>query len=130
MTIVQIMLHRELSPEEGQRILENMSQELTGRAAMFTHAFGLLHLPGQTRRENPFPQWFREVIEKSSFHYNDVNLVYQREFEREHRAIEFMDWFDRVLRIYCAGVGGEDFAKLLHVRVMTEHEWTVDSDSF
>lgn len=130
MPMVQIMMHRELSPEEGQRILENMSQELTGRAAMFTHAFGLLHLPGQTRRDNPFPQWFRDVIAKSNFHYSDVNLTYQREFEKEHLAVTFMEWFDRMLRPYCARVGGEDFAKKLHVRVMDDHEWVVNSDSF
>ena len=128
--LVQVMMHRELSPEEGQRILGNMSQELVGRAAMFTHAFGVLHLEGQTRRENPFPQWFRDAIEKSEFHYSDVNLVYQREFEKEHLAVMFMKWFDRVLRPYCVRVGGAEFAQRVHIRVMDEHEWTSDSESF
>ena len=130
MPIVQIMMHRELSSDEGQRILENMGQALTGTAAMIPHAFGVLHLPGQTLRDNPFPQWFRDAIEQSKFHYNEVNLMYQREFEREHLAVEVMNWFDQMLRPYCKAMGGEEFAQQIHIRVMDDHEWSSGSDSF
>ena len=128
MTIVQIMMHRELSVEDGQQILANMSQAIVGRAP--TATFGVVHLPGQTRRENPFPEWFRTAIEKSKFRYQDINLVYQRKFSEEHLAIKFMEWFDTSFRPFCIQQAGEEFTKNVHIRVMGEHEDLGSSDSF
>jgi hypothetical protein len=128
MPLVQIMMNRVLTPEEGQTLLAAMNKEIQDRAP--TETYQVLHLPGQTRRENPFPEWFQQDIVKSQCSYDEINLVYRRRFESEDAAVKFMRWFENMFRPYCERRGGADFAKNLQIRVMDEHDWIAGSDSF
>jgi len=131
-TMVQVMVHRELSPEEGQRHLEQMATEVKRGAA--TPGFGMLHIPGVTRRENPFPEWMQKALERNDLVYNEINLAYQASFPTIQKANAFRMFFDATFRPYVIAAPHQKTVPFdvdqLHIRVMEEDEMTDGKTSF
>jgi len=119
--LFQVFVHRELSPEDGQRRLEVMIQEidrLKGQRSL--SAIRTL----ENTHESPFPDWLSRILEHYGFTYESINFCYMQKFQAEQEAVATMTWFDQVLRPWIAnqGDGYGKFLQKVHVRVMDDHE--------
>lgn len=122
-----ILVHRQLTPQQGQAALEQMQQEIDRQIG--TAGFGAVRLPGVNQFENPFPDWFRQQAERWLLRYNDINYSYQRQYERRESAQAALDWFANEVRPWMR-MHDPAFEQTVTVRVMDANEETTGLDSF
>jgi hypothetical protein len=134
--MLQIIIHRELGIEEGQNMLDSMGAELRNRETdQLQGGFGKLHIPGVTRRDNEFPQWFRDALQQAvtgtKFVYDKVNLYYYRDFVTEDAAEVFDRFFHTKFReAFAAEPEKLSFLDTLHIRIMDDHPELSDKKTY
>lgn len=128
MPLIQVFMHREWSAEDGLSALETMGQHLQGTVAT---GQGRLHVPGITRRDNPFPVWLQTELGRNGFVYNAINLAYQKEVPDEAAGERFCQWFDSVFRVHYAPYPKYNATiQQVHVRVMMDAEETQHRETY
>ena len=127
---VTILFRRVLTPEEGQAALDRMAAELGDNRVQYASG-NKLHIEGVTRRENAFPEWLQQELEKNDFTYNDFNLMYSRGFETMALATEFQKFFDREFRgFFKTDPERYKIIEQVELRVMDEHDELMDKDTY
>lgn len=129
MVQLQLFVHRQLTPEQGQLYLAEMF-EVGGR---FTTqgGVGTVKIPSVTRHENPFPAWLQAAIRSwGKCSYDSVNMCFIFRYEYEDGAEVAREWIDSYFRPWVKVNYPAFNIDLLHVRVMGEHEDVQGSDSF
>lgn len=129
MPLVQVMVHREIDPQDGQVRLDAMADALKTRQ-MPQGGWGKLAVEGATRHANPFDTWMRKVLTDNSFRYNDINYCYQRKVKTMQDGEALMEWFDEKVRPRARLRLGNAATDALHVRVTDDHEELADKDTY
>lgn len=131
MWLFEVGYQRVVDPQEGQRMLDAISNEVALKSAMSgASTWQAVRIPNVTRYENPFPEWLNNLLEQAGFEYNDINMAWHKRQLTNREAMAMMHWFEEVRRWavqdpawaqYMAGVVG---------RVHEENEWSEGVESF
>lgn len=115
--LAQFFVHRELTPEQGQWMLNQIVMQVDKNPTHY--APGAVKLPGINRFENPFPQWLRDTFTTYGFQLDSINWCYAASFATEGAAEVWRQWFDSSVRPWAARRGLD--TSTVHARVMCEH---------
>jgi hypothetical protein len=115
--LTQFFVHRELTPAQGQWMLNQIVREVDKNPTHWNP--GAVKIPGINRFENPFPQWLQETFVQYGFVYDSINLCYAGPFPTEAEAEKWRTWFDNSVRPWAAQRGLD--TSTVHARVMCEH---------
>jgi len=129
MPLVQVLVHREIDPQEGQTRLDAMADVLKSRP-MPQGGWGKLAVEGATRHANPFDPWLREILKGNKFVYNDLNYCFQRKVKTMQDGEALMEWFDEQVRPRARLRLGNAVTDALHCRVTDDHEELADKDTY
>lgn len=134
MPLLQIFVHRELSPQQGQEYLQRMIDEADQRSGKGAPGGGATHavkVNNVSRWENPFPEVVQTAFEdRLKLQFDSVNLCYFFSFSTEHEAEKWRKWFDADMRPWIAANAPSFDVSKLHVRVMGEHETVSGAESY
>jgi hypothetical protein len=124
--LFQVFIRRELSPQEGQRMLAQMNAEVDKLSAAGQAGAGVLKIPGVTRQDNPFPEWLQTLLLRNvGLEYDTINFCYYKAFPNEQQAVQVMDWFEMHFRHWAMDAFADQNAKKVfekvQVRVMDDH---------
>lgn len=108
----QVFYNREISVEQGQRMLQQMVDKFGAQGPSDLK----IAIPGITIHENPFPQWLQDWFIWAGFYYEDFNHCYVQDNLTKARAQEIEQFIERNLRLPYAG--REDVARV-HTRIMS-----------
>jgi hypothetical protein len=128
MITLQVLMHRELTPAEGQNYLEQMNRKIEFSSSQ--GGFSTVKIPGVTRFENPFPDWLQQALLYYKLVYDSVNLCYHAQVQMEANAQSWLTWFDNSFRPWVVRAHPEFDIASLHARAMTEHDDIGGNDSF
>ena len=115
--LTQFFVHRELTPEQGQWMLNQIVMEVDKNPTHY--APGAVKIPGINRFENPFPKWLQDTFLTYGFAYDSINLCYAARFNDEASAEVWRNWFDNSVRPFAAARSLD--TSTIHARVMCEH---------
>ncbi len=128
MVLLQLFIHRQLTPDQGQMYLNEM---FTVGKHNPQGGVAAVKIPMVTRHENPFPAWLQAAIRSwGKCAYDSVNMCYIFRYEYEDGAEIAREWIDTHFRPWTKAHYPAFDIDLLHVRVMGEHEDVQGSDSF
>ncbi|NDQ57306.1 MAG: hypothetical protein GZ088_09570 [Acidipila sp.] len=130
MALLQIFIHRELTPEQGQAYLQRMVDQIDQQAAQHQPGTNAVKVAEISRWENPFPEKLQPVFEQQGLKYDSVNLCYFNRFPGEHEAEVWRRWFEQSMRPWIVESFPAFDASKVHVRVMSDHESVQGAESF
>ena len=130
----QVMIRRELTPQEGQAMLEQLTKAIDAQQASApVGGTGVIKVPGITRHDDPFPPWLRDrLVNTVGLSYDPINFCYVRAFPTEQGAVDLMNWFEQHYRPWMLKVHsneGEIISKV-QTRVMDDHADLQGLDNF
>jgi hypothetical protein len=128
--LLQVFIHRALTPEQGQLALAEMLKEAAKQPTLGATNTGAVRVAGYNRFENDFPQWLQQILTDYKLTYDSVNLCYQGRFNQEANAEAWRLWFERELRPYMVREFPSFDSNSVHVRVMTVSEDVANAESF
>jgi hypothetical protein len=90
--LVVVDMYRELSGEAVSQTFDEMMAEVKENPNLQGH-FGTVARTTWNRKDNEFPQWAREVLEKAGFEFQSFNLYYCRKVKSAAAGRKLMEWW-------------------------------------